>query len=176
VTCVLTIDIALAFSLPNFPNFLHILFIGILFLEFACVIKSLLNRTRQTRKKLRQQNPRAPTEGPAPGTIIQGAPNWEDEDIGERAGREDTGFDLERIGGEEALKPVPPAYGMYRGSVRIGDHDIRFVSPVMSEVQGEGLYKFQKNYTLVCESQEKKSYDACKGRGVLIAFVGRGQD
>ena len=124
---VLTIDIALAFSLPNFPNFLHIVFIGILFIQFTCVIKALLYRTRIARKKLlKETSSQQALDGPPAGAIIQGAPNWaglDDEADEEEAG----GFDLESVGVEEALKPVPPAYGMYRGSVRIRDHDIRYV-------------------------------------------------
>ena len=60
-------------------------------------------------------------DAPRVGAIIQGASNWEDPDIPSR-GR----LDLEEIGAVEALKPVPPAYGMYRGSVRIADTDIRY--------------------------------------------------
>ena len=59
--------------------------------------------------------------GPVPGTIIHGAPNWEGQQYTEEQ------FDIESIGVEDTLKPIPPAYGMYRGSVRIADSDIRYV-------------------------------------------------
>jgi hypothetical protein len=55
---------------------------------------------------------------------------------------------LERIGGEEALKPVPPAYGMYRGSVRIGDHDIRYGYPL----------KFMREEVIASVKFNKKIY------------------
>ena len=60
-------------------------------------------------------------DAPPVGAIIQGASNWEGADAVSHAH-----FDLEEIGVPEALKPVPPAYGMYRGSVRIADTDIRY--------------------------------------------------
>jgi hypothetical protein len=106
----------LAFSLQDFPNFTHIFFIGILFVEFAFVIKALLRHARRTRKQIDD----SPQDAPPVGAIIQGASNWEGSP--ESPGR----FDLEEIGVVEALKPVPPAYGVYRGSVRIADTDITF--------------------------------------------------
>lgn len=106
----------MAFSLQNFPNYTHIFFIGLLFVEFAFVIKGLLEHARHTRKQVI----RSPQDAPPVGAIIQGASNWETSP--ESPGR----FDLEEIGTVEALKPVPPAYGIYRGSVRIADADIRF--------------------------------------------------
>jgi hypothetical protein len=115
---------------------LHIVFIGILFIEFACVIKALLNRTRIARMKILKSSTRLQSaqDGPPAGAIIHGAPNWagldgtEHDDTAAAAAQEEGEFDLERLGAEEALKPVPPAYGMYRGSVRIGDQDIRYVT------------------------------------------------
>jgi hypothetical protein len=59
-------------------------------------------------------------DAPPVGAIIHGARNWEGE-----TETSTTGFDLEEIGTGEALKPVPPAYGVYRGSVRIADSDIK---------------------------------------------------
>jgi hypothetical protein len=98
---------------------LHIVFIGLLFVEFACVIKALLNKSRHARKRLKRASVE---DAPPAGAIIHGAPNWEDQSDDLEAGQ----FNLEVIGTVEALKPVPPAYGMYRGSVRIGDNDIRY--------------------------------------------------
>ena len=67
-------------------------------------------------------------DGPPAGAIIQGARNWSDV-------LDDTDtemqFDLEEVGVKEALKPTPPAYGVYRGSVRIADSDIRYSSFVI---------------------------------------------
>jgi hypothetical protein len=108
----------LAFSLQNFPNFTHIFFIGILFIEFAFVIKALLKLAQRARRKRMAESTQ---DAPPVGAIIQGASNWEDADAVSHAH-----FDLEEIGVVEALKPVPPAYGMYRGSVRIADTDIRY--------------------------------------------------
>jgi hypothetical protein len=112
------IDIVLAFSLPTFPNFLHIFFIGILFVEFAFVIKTLLKHAQRTRRKVAGESVE---DAPPVGTVIHGASNWEGADDVSPAH-----FDLEEIGVVEALKPVPPAYGMYRGSVRIADTDITY--------------------------------------------------
>lgn len=112
------VDIALAFSLPNFPNFTHIFFIGILFFEFAFVIKTLLKHAQHKRRKMMAGSIQ---DAPPAGAIIQGASNWEGADNMSPAR-----FDLEEIGAVEALKPVPPAYGIYRGSVRIADTDIRY--------------------------------------------------
>jgi hypothetical protein len=126
----LTADIVLAFSLSAFPNFLHIFFIGALFLEFGFVVKSLLKHARNRNRKVRVPA-RTNTDAPPPGTIIHGAQNWEDEHEREAA-RAAGGLDLEELGAEEALKPVPPAYGVYRGSVRIADSDIRYLIPFPS--------------------------------------------
>lgn len=71
---------------------------------------------------MRQRIIESAQEGPPPGAVIQGALNWDGlSDVPQ--GR----FDLESIGVVEALKPTPPAYGIYRGSVRIMDNDIRCV-------------------------------------------------
>jgi hypothetical protein len=94
-------------------------FIGLLFVEFACVIKALLIKSRHARKRLKRSSV---VDAPPAGAIIQGAQNWEGASGDLEAGQ----FDLEVIGTEEALKPIPPAYGMYRGSVRIGDNDLRY--------------------------------------------------
>jgi hypothetical protein len=120
---ILTSDIILAFSLSGFPNFLHIFFIGALFLEFGFVVKGLFKHARNRNRKARV--PPTNTDAPPPGTVIHGAQNWEDEHEREAA-RAAEGLDLEEIGVEEALKPVPPAYGVYRGSVRIADSDITY--------------------------------------------------
>jgi len=110
----------LAFSLPSFPNFVHIFFIGTLFVEFGFIVRTLLQHAKRT--------PRlpvsAPSDAPPVGSIIHGARNWEGELEGD-SDRPTSGFDIEAIGAAEALKPVPPAYGVYRGSVRIADSDIR---------------------------------------------------
>jgi hypothetical protein len=111
--------------MSGFPNFLHIFFIGALFLEFGFVVKSLLKHARNRKVRV---SPRTNTDAPPPGTIIHGAQNWEDEHEREAA-RAAGELDLEQIGVEEALKPVPPAYGVYRGSVRIADSDIRYFIP-----------------------------------------------
>ena len=111
------VDIALAFSLPNFPNFTHVFFIGILFVEFAFVIKILLTHAQRARRKMMAESTQ---DAPPAGAIIHGASNWEGAEVESPAH-----FDLEEIGVVEALKPVPPAYGIYRGSVRIADTDIR---------------------------------------------------
>lgn len=87
-------------------------------MEFAFVIRYLLKHAKRTRKTIKATPMQ---EGPPAGAIIHGAPNWDglpdDQSPGE--------FDLEEIGTVEALKPIPPAYGHYRGSVRIADSDIR---------------------------------------------------
>ena len=88
---------------------------GILFVEFAFVNKALLHHARRARKKMH----RFSQDSPPVGAIIQGASNWEGSPESPRR------FELEEIGVTEALKPVPPAYGQYRGSVRIADADIR---------------------------------------------------
>jgi hypothetical protein len=66
---------------------------------------------------------RAVVDAPPPGAVIQGASNWE----GLRDDVEAAPDDLENIGFVEAWKPIPPAYGIIRGSVRIADTDIRSV-------------------------------------------------
>ena len=107
----------MAFSLQNFPNFSHAFFITLLFAEFYLLIKALLRHARRTRQQMVETG----EDAPPIGAIVHGASNWE--------GASDDGsrerFDIERIGVVEALKPVPPAYGQYRGSVRIADADIR---------------------------------------------------
>jgi hypothetical protein len=72
---------------------------------------------------------RAVVDAPPPGAVIQGASNWEglQDDVEARPD------DLENIGFVEALKPIPPAYGMVRGSVRIADSDIRSVINIVTK-------------------------------------------
>lgn len=97
---------------------MHIFFVGILFVEFCYVVQAVFRKIRAVRRK----GVKSVIDGPAPGTIIQGAPNWE----GLPDAAADGPFDLEMIGVTDALKPIPPAYGVYRGSVKIADTDIRF--------------------------------------------------
>ena len=87
-------------------------------MEFSFVIRFLLKHAKRTRREIRNNTPMQ--EGPPAGAIIHGASNWDglpDDQHG--------GFNLEDIGTAEALKPIPPAYGHYRESVRIADSDIR---------------------------------------------------
>ena len=120
-----------------------------------CLLRLASHRAKEQRMKDAE-------DGPPPGTIITGARNWDEnsERASERAsvgslgsvGSRETNSEvryLESIGRREALKPVPPAYGMYRGSIRIADGDISWVrasevgqTPVIeerreSESQGE---------------------------------------
>jgi hypothetical protein len=59
---------------------------------------------------------------------VQGAPNWNG--LPNEPDQDD--FDLEIIGLKEALKPIPPAYGIFKGSIRIADSDIRLACSVFS--------------------------------------------
>jgi hypothetical protein len=121
-TSKLTPDISLSLSLPTFSNYLHVFFIGILFIELCYVIRSVLRKYRATEQRKKEtMNGNAPP----PGAVIHGASNWENIP-GEHS--LPAGFDLESIGVTEALKPIPPAYGIYRGSVRIADSDLRCVA------------------------------------------------
>ena len=88
-------------------------------MEFSFVIRFLLKHAKQTRREIRNNSPMQ--EGPPAGAIIHGALNWDGLPDDQHPG----GFNLEEIGTTEALKPIPPAYGHYRGSVRIADSDIR---------------------------------------------------
>ena len=88
-------------------------------MEFAFVIRCLLQHAKQTKEEILNT---PMEEGPPAGAIVHGASNWD----GLPDGQHDEGFNLEEIGITEALKPVPPAYGHYRGSVRIADSDIRY--------------------------------------------------
>ena len=87
-----------------------------LFIEFAFVVKSLIKAAKAQRPKVVIVE-----EGPPPGSVIQGASNWDG--LPEESSSE---FNLETIGVPEALRPVPPAYGVYRGSIRVTDRDIGF--------------------------------------------------
>jgi hypothetical protein len=127
---ILIVDVTLAFSLKKFPDVVHIVFIALLFGEFAFIVKTLLNRTVQHVKRRRRSVRVSVQEGPEPGAVIHGAPNWEViEEMEEVEDDLPPPDDLEVLGCAEALKPIPPAYGVYRGSVRIADNDIRFVYP-----------------------------------------------
>jgi len=82
----------------------------------------MIRKRRALRKK---KKVKSVVDGPPLGSIVQGAPNWNGlPNDPEEEEQED--YDLENIGLKEALKPIPPAYGMYRGSIRIADTDIRF--------------------------------------------------
>jgi len=83
-------------------------------------VHAVLGRIRARRRK----SLKSVIDGVPPGSIIHGASNWES-----IPGHDEVRFDLESIGVTEALKPIPPAYGIYRGSVRITDTDIRFEYP-----------------------------------------------
>lgn len=87
-------------------------------MEFAFVIRYLLKHAKRTRQVIKATPMQ---EGPPAGAIIHGASNWDGLPEDQNPG----GFDLEEIGTAEAVKPIPPAYGHYRGSVRIKDSDIR---------------------------------------------------
>jgi hypothetical protein len=104
-------------------------FIALLFGEFAFIVKTLLNRTVQHVNRRRRSARTSVQEGPEPGAIIHGAPNWEgiEEEMEQVQDDLPPPDDLEVLGCAEALKPIPPAYGVYRGSVRIADNDLRFV-------------------------------------------------
>jgi hypothetical protein len=104
-------DVALVFSLSSFPVYAHALFSTTLLFEFVYLIKALWDHANfiKTQRRL------AVSDAPPHGSIIQGANNWERE-----PDRVAPTPDLEIAGA------IPPAYGQYRGSVRIHDADIRY--------------------------------------------------
>jgi hypothetical protein len=108
-------DVILAFALRNFPYALHLVFIAMLFTEFTFMAQSLLKRNLQSRRR------RSIEDAPQFGAIVQGAQNWS-------GGQDQISVSPGNPGGlrmVEAVTPMPPAYGIYRGTVRIGDSDIR---------------------------------------------------
>jgi len=100
----------------------HFFFILCLLVEFVFIIKALVAHVRRLNRQKAAEALEAREEGPPIGAVVEGAPNWDSltEDPSNNA------FDLEQIGVQESLEPVPPAYGVYRGSIRIADSDIRF--------------------------------------------------
>ena len=100
-------------SLAPLPHYGHFLFIVALVSEFLFLVKSLKGHATYIKYKRNT----AILDAPPPGSIIQGARNWacEPDPVGPSS-------DL------EAAAAVPPAYGIYGGSVRIDDNDIRYFS------------------------------------------------
>jgi len=99
-------------SLAPLPHYGHLIFVAALVLEFLVLVKALKDHATHIKYKRNT----AISDAPPPGSIIQGARNWawEPDPVGPSP-------DL------EAVVAVPPAYGIYRGSVRIDDNDIRYI-------------------------------------------------
>jgi hypothetical protein len=84
-------------------------FIVALLTELAFLVRGLLDYS----KYIKHRRSMACSDAPPDGSIIRGARNWD--------GQPDPAIDI------EAVAAVPPAYGMYQGSVRINDSDIRYL-------------------------------------------------
>ena len=137
--------------------------------EFVFIIRALVLHVRRSQRQRTTEAFEAREEGPPLGAIVQGAQNWDGltEDASSRT------FDLEEIGTEEALKPVPPAYGMYRGSIRIADSDIRCVNISVDRLtirwvplRGEGEPTIEENMeeSQLDGSRRPPSYGTENGR------------
>jgi len=98
-------------SFISLPHYGHVFFIVALVVEFLFLVKALKDHATHVKHKRNMTI----VDAPPPGSIIQGARNWEWE--------RDPGAPSSDL---EAVVAVPPAYGIYRGSVRIDDNDIRY--------------------------------------------------
>jgi hypothetical protein len=124
-------DVALVFSLSSFPVYAHALFSAALVFEFVYVIKALWDHATYIKKQRRL----GISDAPPHGSVIQGANNWE--------GEPDPVAPTPDL--EVVAAAVPPAYGQYRGSVRIHDDDIRYSSLLCLEELMRQLVTYGSN-------------------------------
>ena len=117
LTIELTIDVVLALILHSFPTYGHIFFISLLLGEFGIILKCLLNKLPSNTGDIGLTEPRPPT-----AITIYGAPNWEGAIL--------DGTSRQQPQMSENISSIPtslpPAYGVYQGTIRIADRDIRY--------------------------------------------------
>jgi hypothetical protein len=118
------------FSLSSFPVYAHALLSTALVFEFVFLVKALWDHANYVKK----QRTLAISDAPPRGSVIQGANNWEAEPD-----------PVAPTPDLEVGAAVPPAYGQYRGSVRIHDTDIRYSFKACSARLTRQLVTYKSN-------------------------------